>query len=75
MGKKFLAAGILFVATLALTAGILLFMAFPVTWCWNYAVVPTFHARAISWGEAWCLLFLALVFVKSTSSGATVSKS
>ena len=49
-----------------LVAGISLFLAFPVMWCWNYAVVSTFALPAITWGKAWCLTFLSSMFFKST---------
>lgn len=43
-------------------------MAFPVKWCWNYAVVTTFGLPAITWGKAWCLSFLASTLIKSTQA-------
>lgn len=33
-------------------------MAFPVKWCWNYAAVDVFSLPEITWGKAWCLMFL-----------------
>ena len=54
-------------------AGISLLVAFPVKWCWNYAVVPTFGLPLINWGKAWCLMFLALVLIKSSQSSVGAS--
>jgi len=45
-----------------------LLFAFPVMWCWNYAVVSVFHLSQITWGQAWCLMFLFGVFLKSSLS-------
>jgi hypothetical protein len=44
--------------------GILL--AFPIMWCWNYAVVAIWALPAITWGKAWCLMFLSGMLIKST---------
>lgn len=49
-------------------AGTSLIIAFPVQWCWNYAVVSIFGLPAITWGKAWCLLFLANMLIKSSIS-------
>ena len=38
--------------------GVGLLLAFPIKWCWNYSVVPTFSAPPLDWGMAWCLFFL-----------------
>ncbi len=42
-----------------------LVLAFPVEWAWNYAVTAVFHAPPITWGQAWCLMFLSATLVKS----------
>ena len=42
-----------------------LLLAFPVMWCWNYAVVYVWHLPVITWGHAWCLLWVANVLIKS----------
>ena len=55
----------LFVDGVALIAVISLLMAWPVKWCWNYAVVTTFGLPALTGGKAWCLSFLAGTFFKS----------
>jgi hypothetical protein len=43
-----------------------LVMAWPVMWCWNYAVVAIWGLPKITWGMAWCLMFLAQFLIKST---------
>lgn len=47
-------------------AGLGLLLAWPIMWCWNYAVVSIFGLPAITWGKAWCLSFLSGCFIKST---------
>jgi hypothetical protein len=42
-----------------------LLLAFPVMWCWNYTLPAIFHLTTITWGQAWCLQFLAGMFIKS----------
>ncbi len=48
---------------LALGSGLLL--AFPIKWCWNYAIVDIFDLPTITWGKAWCLYFLSRLLIKS----------
>lgn len=47
-------------------AGIGLLLAWPIMWCWNYAIVSTFGLPVITWGKAWCLSFLSGCFIKSS---------
>jgi hypothetical protein len=70
---KILLGILLGVGTIAVIAGISLLTAWPVMWCWNYAVVPTFKMPVITWGMAWCLSFLASVFFKP-SANVTANK-
>lgn len=57
---------ILAVLAVFLFAGIFgLLLAFPIMWCWNYAVVSVFGLPALTWGKAWCLNFLAGCLIKS----------
>jgi len=63
---------VIVMAWFVFAASISLLMAFPVMWCWNYAIVAVFGLPKITWGMAWCLLFLAQNFFKST---VTQSKS
>jgi len=57
--------GIISIFILGLVLAIGLLIAFPVKWCWNYAVAPTFALPAITWGKAWCLIFLSQVLIKT----------
>ena len=50
---------------IAVYAGFGLLLAFPIKWCWNFAMVPTFHLPTITWGVAWCLHFLSVLLIKS----------
>lgn len=42
-----------------------LLLAFPVMWCWNYVVPEMFGLPELTWGKAWCLHFLANIFIRS----------
>jgi hypothetical protein len=63
---KLLIALFALVGIIVLAAVIGLAMAFPIMWCWNYAIVSIFGLPAITWGKAWCLSFLANCLIKST---------
>jgi len=66
--EDFATAVFLVVGMIVVFAGIGLLLAFPIMWCWNYAVVAIWGVPAITWGQAWCLNFLAGCFIKSTLS-------
>jgi len=53
------------VVLVVVTAAIGLLMAFPVMWCWNYALVAVAKLPSITWGQAWCLLMLSHWLLKS----------
>lgn len=40
------------------------FAALPVMWCWNAVMPHVFKLPHIGWGQAWCLEFLAMNFIK-----------
>jgi len=40
-------------------------LAFPVKWAWNYTMPYLFDFKIISWGQTWCLNFLAHCLVKT----------
>ena len=54
------------IGVVAVTAVFGLLLAFPVKWCWNAAVVHIWGLPAITWGQAWCLNFLAGCLIKSS---------
>jgi hypothetical protein len=54
------------VMAFVIIAGVSLAFALPVKWCWNYTIVYLFSLPAITWGQAWCLTFLAGAFFKSS---------
>lgn len=33
--------------------------------CWNYAIVALFNAPKIIWSQAWCIMFLSQILLKS----------
>jgi len=51
---------------IVLVGGVSILLAWPIMWCWNYAVVAIWGLPAITWGKAWCLSFLASCLIKST---------
>lgn len=63
--EKLVAIIVIFLGTICLIAGLGLLMAFPIKWCWNYAVVYVWHLPAITWGQAWCINFLAGCLIRS----------
>jgi len=59
---------ILALGVIAAVAVVSLLMAFPIMWCWNYAVVAVWGLPKITWGMAWCLSFLSGTLIKSSLS-------
>lgn len=57
---------ILIIGVLIVSAAIGLLLAFPIMWCWNYTLPVLFGIKTITWGQAWCLNFLASSFIKSS---------
>ena len=49
-------------------AAIGLLFAFPIKWCWNYTMPILFGLNTISWGQAWCLNFLASCLIKASQT-------
>lgn len=45
-----------------------LILAFPIKWCWNYTMPFLFGLKVISWGQAWCLNFLAGCLIKASQT-------
>lgn len=65
---KILLGVLAFIGALVVIAGIGLLLAFPIKWCWNYIMPTLFDLSTITWGQAWCLNFLAGCLVKSTQT-------
>jgi hypothetical protein len=59
---------LLIIMAIVLIAVFSLILAYPVMWCWNYSVVTIFKLPIITWCQAWCLMFLTNILIKSTSS-------
>jgi len=51
---------------LIVAMGFGLLWAFPVKWCWNATMPYLFAFPVITWGKAWCLTFLSVMFFKSS---------
>lgn len=64
--EKVLLGVLLGLGVIVLAGGISLLLAWPIMWCWNYAVVSIWALPALTWGKAWCLSFLANCLIKST---------
>lgn len=56
------------IAIIVFAAVLGLLLAFPIMWCWNYAVVYIWSLPEITWGMAWCLSFLSGMLIKSTQT-------
>ena len=53
------------VVVVVLIASIGLLIAFPIKWTWNATMPYLFSLPTITWGRAWCLLFLCGCLIKS----------
>jgi len=53
------------IGAIVLICGISILLAFPVMWCWNFVMPYLFGLKVLTWGKAWCLLFLSGMFFKS----------
>lgn len=50
-------------------------LAFPTMWLWNWLVPELFHLSTISFWQAWGLLLLSGILIKSGSSSSSSSSS
>ena len=66
MGEKAGEVILIVVGTVAMLALIGLGLAFPLKWCWNYVMPYLFGLGKITWGQAWCLHFIAGMLIKSS---------
>ena len=64
---KIIAAIMAVIGAIVLVASVSLLLAFPVMWCWNYAVVAVFGLPKITWGMAWCLMFITNIFFSKST--------
>lgn len=65
---KIVTAILTFIVIIVVLAGIGLLLAFPIKWCWNATMPYLFDLKQISWGQAWCLNFLAGSLIKATQT-------
>ncbi len=56
------------VGTVASIAVVGLLLAFPIKWTWNATMSYLFAWPTITWGKAWCLMFVCNCLLKSTKS-------
>ncbi len=56
------------IGIIVMVAGLGFLLAFPIKWCWNYTMPMLFGLNAISWGQAWCLNFLAGCLIKASQT-------
>lgn len=66
--SELIAKFLLVAGAVAISAGIGLLLAFPIKWCWNYTMPYLFALKEISWGQAWCLNFVAGSLIKTTQT-------
>ena len=57
--------GIIFLAII-IYACVGMVIAWPLMWCWNGGVVAAFGLSVISYWEAFCLYFVAILLVKTS---------
>lgn len=65
--EKFLLGVGTFVIGIVVVIVVNLVFAFPLMWCWNYSLVPLFKLPTITWGQAWCIMFISNTLLKSTN--------
>ena len=65
MDKAYKNLGKLFLIMI-LAAGLGLLLAFPIKWTWNATMPEIFSLIEITWGQAWCLNFLAGLLIQSS---------
>lgn len=63
---KFVTALLTAFGFILMMAALCILIAFPIMWAWNYAVVAIWKLPVITWGQAWCLSFLAHILIKSS---------
>lgn len=64
-------AGVIFgLGLVAAIAGVGLLLAFPIKWTWNYTMPYLFDLKILTWGQAWCLNFLAGCLIKATQTNS-----
>ena len=56
------------IGVLAFAALFGLLLAFPIKWCWNYTMPVLFGLKVVTWGQAWCLNFLAGCMIKASQT-------
>ena len=65
MKKFYEKLGMIIVGIIAI-AGLGVLVAFPIKWCWNYVMPYLFELKTITWGQAWCINFLAGIVIKAS---------
>lgn len=68
MIEKLVKAAVALVLVAFMVAGFGLALAFPIKWTWNAVMPYLFALPTITWGKAWCLLFLSGMLVKGTNT-------
>jgi len=59
---------IVLVGGIILLAGFGLLMAFPIMWTWNATMPYLFALPTLTWGKAWCLMFLSSALLKKSTT-------
>ena len=63
---------VLALVAVVLACTISLLLAWPLMLAWNYVMPSVFGLHALTWGQAWCLMFICNMLIKASTS---VSKS
>ncbi len=56
------------VTAIVLAGFVGMLVAFPLKWTWNATMPYLFGIKVISWGQAWCLYFLASCLIRSSQT-------
>lgn len=69
--KTIITAILVIIGGLAVVAVVSLLLAFPVKWTWNYVMPYLFNLKALTWSQAWCLMFLSGVLLKTSATSSS----
>lgn len=69
--EKSITGAVLSVIVVIALASVGLLMAMPIELAWNATMPSVFHLPEISFGQAWCLQFLAGCLVRSITTGSS----
>lgn len=69
--EKIMTGLLIVVGAISIVALLGILLAFPVMWTWNATMPYLFSLPTITWGKAWCLVFLANMLLKSSNTNTS----